>query len=126
MLVPSIRNEQKMQTMSYGLPNFLGATAAWLCLAPVAFACEPLSLPSALASASTPTHYIVNLSLFLVWVAGGIFLVGGGLLAFARFRVHEHKSDPMSGPAQVYRSTELDLAWTLIPALVLVLLLFLA
>ena len=107
--------------MRHGLSNFSGAIAAWLCLAPVALAREPLSMSSTLALASTPAHYIANLSLFLIWITGGISLAVGGLLAFAPFRFRARKSDPLSGRAQVYRSTEIDLAWTLIPVLVLVL-----
>jgi heme/copper-type cytochrome/quinol oxidase subunit 2 len=108
-----------MQTMRRGISNFFGAIAAWLCLAPVAFAYEPLSMPSTLASAVTPSHYIPNLSLCLIWIAGGIFLVVGGLLAFAPFRLRTPKSDSLL--AQAYRNTEIDLTWTVIPVLVLVL-----
>jgi cytochrome c oxidase subunit II len=105
--------------MRYGLSNFLGAIAAWLCLAPVAFAREPLSMSSTLAA--TPGHHFANLSPFLIWITGGLFLLVGGLLAFVRFRFRARKSDPLSGPTQVYRSSEFDLAWTVIPVLVLVL-----
>jgi len=105
--------------MSHRFANFLGAIAAWLCLAPVAFAHEP----STLAAAAAPAHCIANLSLFLIWITGGIFLVVGGLLVFAPFRFRARKSDPLPGWAQAYRNTEVDLAWTVIPVLVLVLLL---
>lgn len=108
--------------MSHGLSNFFGAGAAWLCLEPVAFAREPLSMPGTLAPAFTPAHHIVNLSLFLIWITGGIFLVVGGFLAYAPFRFRARRSDPLSGLARVDRSTEIDLAWTVIPLLVLVLL----
>ena len=107
--------------MSHGFSNYFGATAAWLCLAPVAFAHEPLLLRSTLASASTAPLYIVNLSFFLIWITGGILLVVGGLLAFTPFRLCTRKSDPSFGSAQPCRSTELDLAWTVIPLFVLVL-----
>jgi cytochrome c oxidase subunit 2 len=110
-----------MQTMSHGLSNLLGAIAAWLCLAPVAFAREPLSMPSTLAAASTPAHYFADLSLFLIWIAGGIFLVVGGILAFAPCRFRERESDRLSGSAQAHMNTEIDLVWTVIPLLVLVL-----
>jgi hypothetical protein len=113
--------KQEIRAMNHGLSNFLGAIAAWLCLAPIAFARKTLSMPGI---ASTPAHHIVNLSLFLIWIAGGIFLVVGGSLAFAPFKFRIRKSDPSSRPAQVNRSTELDWAWTVIP--VLVLMLFLA
>lgn len=107
--------------MSNGLSNCLGAIAAWLCLAPVAFARESLSMPASLAPGFTPTHHIVSLSFFLIWATGGIFLVVGGLLAFASPRFRARKSDPLSGPAPVYRGTETDLAWTVIPLFVLAL-----
>jgi Cytochrome C oxidase subunit II, transmembrane domain len=111
-----------MQTMSHGLSILFGAIAAWLlCLAPVAFAREPLSMPSILAPATTPVRYIANLSVFLMWITGGIFLGVGGLLALALFRFRARESGPLSGPTQVYRSTGIGLIWTVIPVLVLVL-----
>jgi cytochrome c oxidase subunit II len=107
--------------MSDGHSNFFGAIAAWLCLAPVALAHAQLSRPSTLAAASAPGPHVAHLSVFLIWITGGLFLVIGGLLAFAPFRFRTRKLDPSSRPAQVYRSTKLDLAWTVIPVLVLVL-----
>jgi cytochrome c oxidase subunit II len=109
--------------MSHGLSNFSGAIAAWLCLAPVALAREPLSMPSTLAPAPAPTHYIASLSFFLIWVAAGIFLVVGGILAFAPFRFRARKLEPSSGPTRAHRSTRIDLAWTVIPVLLAILLL---
>ena len=111
--------------MSHGLSNFCGAVVAWLCLAPVPFARESQSMPSTLALASTPAHHIVNLSLFLIWITGGIFLVVGGLLVFAPSRFRAHKLDRLSEPSQFSVSSNIDLAWTAIPVLVL-LVLFLA
>ena len=110
--------------MRYGLSNFFGAIAAWLCLAPVVFAYEPLSMPGTLTPAAAPSHYIANLSLFLIWTTGGIFLVVGGILAFAPFGLRAPKSDSLSRLAQAYRHSDIDLTWTVIP--VMVLLLFLA
>jgi len=121
MLAPSKRKKQETQAMSRGLSSFSGAIVAWLCLAPVAFAREPLSMPSTVDLALTPAHSIAHLSLILIWITGGIFLFAGGLLAFAPIRFSAHKSDPVSRLAQVYRSMEIDLAWTVIPVLVLVL-----
>ena len=107
--------------MSHGLSNCLGAIAAWLCLAPVAFAREPLSMPGSLAPGFTPAHHIVNLSFLLIWITGGILLVVGGLMAFSPLRFGPRKLSPLSGPLRVYRSTGIDLAWTVIPLLVLAL-----
>ena len=107
--------------MNQGVSSFCGAIFAWMCLAPVAFARESWSMSNILALASTPAHYFANLPLFGVWIAGGIFLVGGGLLTFAPFRSPTRKSNSLSGPAQAFRTTEIDLAWTVIPVAVLVL-----
>ena len=112
-----------MQTMSHGFSNFLGAIAAWLCLAPVAFARDPLSVPSTLAPGFSAAHHIANLSLFLIWITGGILLVVGGLLAFTPSRFRAGRSGPLSGLVQLHRNVEVNLAWTMIPVLVLVLLL---
>jgi cytochrome c oxidase subunit 2 len=79
-------------------------------------------MPSTLAPGFTAAHYIANLSLFLIWITGGTFLVVGGLLTFEPFGFRARKSDPLSAPAQVHRSMEINLAWTVIPVLVLVLL----
>jgi cytochrome c oxidase subunit 2 len=108
--------------MNHHLSAFFGALAAWLSLAPVAFAREPLSMPGTLAPAFTPAHHSVNLYLFLIWITGGIVLAVGGFLAYAPFRFRGRKADPLPGVVTVYRSTEIDLAWTVIPLLVLVLL----
>jgi hypothetical protein len=87
-----------MHTTLPALSNFCGAVAAWLCLTPVAFADGPLTTPSTLARASTSSHQTFTLS-FVIWIAGGIFLVVGGLLRLAPFRLRARKSDPLSGPA---------------------------
>ena len=108
-----------MHTKILGLSNFCGAVAAWLCLTPVAFAGGHLAAQN--TPASTPAHQIFTLSLFVIWITGGIFLVVGGLLAFAPCRFRACTSDPSSSPTQVYRATEINLAWTVIPVLVLVL-----
>ena len=102
-----------------GLSNFCGAVAAWLCLMPVAFADASFTTPS--TPASTSAHQIFTLPLFLIWIVGGIFLLVGGLLAFAPFKLRTHRSDLLSRLGQVYRSAEIYLAWTVIPVLVLVL-----
>ena len=107
--------------MSHGLSNFLGAIAAWLCLAPVAFAQEPLLMPNALAPGFTAAHHIANLPPFLIWIAGGILFVVGGLLALSPFRFRASRSGPLSGLVQVHQSIDVHLAWTMIPVLVLVL-----
>jgi cytochrome c oxidase subunit 2 len=97
-----------------------------LCLiASSALAQGPQTTPSILAPASTPAREIYGLSLFVLLITGTIFVVVGGLLAYAviKFRARG-ESDAQLEPAQVYGSTQVELAWTVIPVLV-VLVLFL-
>src|SRR6202166_1824531 len=78
--------------------------------------------PSTLAPASTPAHQIFDLSVFVVAITGGIFLVVGGLLACALYRFRARKTDSLGEPAQIYGSTQIELAWTVIPILIVVVL----
>jgi cytochrome c oxidase subunit 2 len=79
-------------------------------------------IPTTLAPASTPAHQIFDLSIFVVMITSGIFLVVGGLLAIALFRFRARKTDPAGEPAQIYGSTQIELAWTVIPLLIVVVL----
>ena len=46
----------------------------------------------------------------------------GGLLAFALFKFRARTSDPSAEPAQIYGSSQIELAWTVIPVLIVVVL----
>lgn len=89
----------------------------------VAFADNPQAVPSIFAPASTPAANIFNLSLFVLAITGGIFVVVAGLLAFVivRFRDRPEKHDDRE-PAQIFGSTQIELAWTVIPVLIVVVL----
>jgi len=97
------------------------SAAAWLLLTSPMLIAQGMT-PSTLAPASTPAHQIFNLSIFVVAVTGGIFLVVSGLLAIALYRFRARKTDPVGEPAQIYGSTQIELAWTVIPILIVVVL----
>ncbi len=80
------------------------------------------SIPTTLAPASTPAHQIFDLSIFVVAISSGIFLVVGGLLAIALYRFRARNTDPVGEPPQIYGSTQIELAWTVIPLLIVVIL----
>jgi cytochrome c oxidase subunit 2 len=84
--------------------------------APMALAMTPTST---LAPASTPARSIHDLSLFVLALTGTIFVVVGGLLAFIVFRFREKREDDAE-PAQIYGSTQVELAWTVIPVLIVI------
>jgi cytochrome c oxidase subunit II len=84
----------------------------------------PLSPTDIFAPASTPAHSIFELSLFVLSTAAAIFVVVFSLLVYVVIRYRKRAQDDGREPAQVYGSTQVELAWTIIPVLV-VLVLFL-
>ncbi len=91
---------------------------------PAAFAQGPQTTPSILAPASTPAHDIYGLSLFVLLITGSIFVVVAGLLIIVIVKFRARESDEQNEPAQIYGSLQVELAWTVIPVLI-VLVLFL-
>ena len=81
-----------------------------------------LKTPSILEPASTPAHEIYALSQFVLVITGAIFVVVGGLLAFVVIRFRARKGDGEHEPAQIYGSAQVELAWTVIPVLIVVVL----
>lgn len=68
---------------------------------------------------ATPSEAIYNLSVLAFAVTGAIFVVVAGLLTYAivRFR-RRHNDDDLEEPPQVYGSTQIEIAWTVIPILI--------
>jgi cytochrome c oxidase subunit 2 len=79
-------------------------------------------MPTILAPASTPAREIYGLSLFVLLITGSIFVVVAGLLAYVIIKFRARESDAEHEPAQVYGSTQVELAWTVIPVLIVVVL----
>jgi len=82
----------------------------------------PQATPSINAPASTPAHEIQTLSWFVLSITGGIFFVVAGLLTYAVIKYRAKAGDPQSEPAQIYGSTQIELAWTVIPVLIVIVL----
>jgi cytochrome c oxidase subunit II len=74
--------------------------------------------------ASSPAQSIFELSQFVVAISIAIFVVVFGLLTYAVVRFRRRSDDDGREPPQVYGSTQIELAWTIIPVLI-VLVLFL-
>ena len=87
-----------------------------------AFAQGPQATPSILAPSSTAAHEIYGLSQFVLLITGAIFVVVAGLLAFVVIRYRARETDALHEPAQIYGSTQVELAWTVIPVLIVVVL----
>jgi cytochrome c oxidase subunit 2 len=85
--------------------------------APMALALGPTSI---FVPASTPAKSIFDLSLFVLAITGTIFVVVAGLLAFIIFRFRERRNDDNTEPPQIYGSVQVELAWTVIPILIVI------
>jgi len=79
-------------------------------------------LTSIFAPASTPASSIFELSLFVLVITGIIFVVVAVLLLYAVVKFRARAGDAGSEPPQVYGSTQIELAWTVIPILIVVVL----
>src|SRR5262249_59679408 len=72
------------------------------------------------APVSASARSIFELSRFVLVVAAAIFLVVFGLLAYCLVRFRKRADDNGREPAQVYGSNQVELAWTVIPVLIVV------
>ena len=76
------------------------------------------SVPSIFDAHSTPAESIRHLSHFVLGVTALIFLVVFSLLSYALVKFRSRRADAEREPAQVYGSTQIELAWTVIPILI--------
>jgi len=89
--------------------------AAGLCLASTP---ADHSVPSIFDPHSTPAESIRRLSHFVLGVTGLIFLVVFGLLSYVMVKFRRRGAEAGREPAQVYGSTQIEVAWTVIPVLI--------
>jgi cytochrome c oxidase subunit II len=74
------------------------------------------------APESTPAAAIVNLSALVLIITGAIFALVAGLLAYAIVKFRATPADADREPPQVYGSTQIELAWTIVPVLIVLVL----
>src|SRR5258708_16404155 len=73
------------------------------------------------APASTPAEAIAGLSVLVFGMTGTIFVLVCGLLVYTLVRFRRTRDDGPE-PAQVYGSNQVEIAWTVVPMLILVVL----
>src|SRR5580692_1951102 len=79
-----------------------------------------LSPTNIFAPASTPAKSIFGLSIFVLAVTASIFAVVFTLLAYCVVKFRKRINDDVRDPPQVYGSNQVELAWTVIPVLIVV------
>src|ERR1700722_14815359 len=80
------------------------------------------SSTSIFSPAATPARSAFNLSMLVLSVTAVIFLIVAGLLLYALIRYRSRPGDSPREPAQIYGSNQIELSWTVIPILIVVML----
>lgn len=83
---------------------------------------QPSSSTSIFAPVSTPANSIFGLSLFVLAITGAIFVIVASLLVYSAVKFRRKRNDDGREPPQIYGSNQLELAWTVIPVLIVVVL----
>src|SRR5262245_49474463 len=89
-------------------------------MTPAASAVHPVA--NVLRPLSTPAESIYGLAILVVAACAAIFVVVAGILAYTivRYRRSRHEID--REPPQIYGSNQIEIAWTVIPTLVVIVL----
>lgn len=119
-----------MQGLSLGKSSTRGAIAIQILgtlFSPVTAASavpqsHSASSTSVFSPVSTPADSIFGLSLFVLAVTGVIFAVVFSLLVYSAVKFRKRADDDGREPPQIYGSNQLELAWTVIPVLIVVVL----
>jgi cytochrome c oxidase subunit 2 len=80
------------------------------------------SATSIFAPAGTPARSIFGLSMLVLGICAAIFLVVSGLLVYTLVRYRHRRGYTEREPAQIYGSNQVELSWTVIPILIVVVL----
>lgn len=81
-------------------------------------------IPNIFRSESTPADAIHRLSVFALIITALIFVTVFTLLVYVILRYRHHDGDGDREPPQVYGSIQMELAWTVIPVLIVLVLFF--
>jgi cytochrome c oxidase subunit 2 len=82
---------------------------------------NPTSPTNIFAPDSTPANSIYRLSIFELKILGAVFVIVFSLLVYAVVKFRQRKEED-SEPPQVYGSNQVELAWTVLPILIVVVL----
>ncbi len=80
---------------------------------------KPSLIPNMFAPVSTPAQEEFTLSLFVIGITAGILLVVGGIWLYVIVK-YRQKVESDTEPAQIYGSPQVELAWTIIPLIIVV------
>jgi cytochrome c oxidase subunit II len=104
------------RTLRYGLMIFTSFDAH------AASAQGPTNVTNIFDPLSTPADFIYESSLLTLLICGAIFVCVSGLLIYTLIRFRRRRDDDLSEPPQIYGSNQIELAWTVVPMLIVLVL----
>ena len=99
----------------------LAIASVLLLQAAAALAADRIETPSIFAPVSTPAHEIRELSFLVLGLSGLIFIVVAGMAAYIIVR-YRSRDDDRREPPQIYGSDRIEIAWTVVPFLIVIVL----
>ena len=90
----------------------------WLPSIAVAGGNAPVQTPSIFAPVSTPALAIREIAFLALGITGVIFVIVAGFAIYTIVRFRRRAGDRSVEPPQVYGSTRIELAWTVVPFLI--------
>jgi cytochrome c oxidase subunit II len=84
----------------------------------------PSQIPNIFKPESTPAHSIFHLSIFVLIITAIIFTIVFSLLVYSVIKFRRRADDDGREPVPVYGSSQVELAWTIIPVLIVLVLFF--
>ncbi len=119
-----MRASEPTRSLGKGTARLVVLVFGFFCAASLASA-GPNDVPSIFRPSSTPADSIFGLSHLVLAITGCIFVVVFSLMVYVVLKFRRRSGDDGREPPQVYGSNQVELAWTVIPGLI-VLVLFLA
>src|SRR5215470_11231877 len=78
--------------------------------------------PNIFAPVSTPAVLIRDIAFFVLAITAVIFVIVAGFTVYTIVRYRRRRTDGPSEPPQIYGSDRIELAWTVVPFLIVVVL----
>lgn len=121
MRVSELKPQERIPRVKLRTSHFRLAVvaSALMSAAEAAMASSPTSIFSEL---STPAQQENGLAFFVLGICAVIFVSVAGLLVYAMWKFRAKKTDTQQEPPQVFGSVQIELSWTIIPILIVVVL----
>ena len=108
--------------MQFALRRRVGMVLVLLLTSSSVRAESPIMVPSLFDPMAEPAGGILDFGLMIILICGGIFVVVTAALMYTITRYRERPGEEGREPAQVYGSEQLELAWTITPVLIVIVL----